>query len=66
VGCLKWRDGPFDRHQLDDLRRHAPTIPGFQPGVSGLVVVSFSGTDLPAGAADLIWGPDDVVRAWSV
>jgi uncharacterized protein len=40
-------------------------IPGFQPGTSGLVVVSRSGADLPAGAADLIWGPDDIVQAWS-
>ncbi|MGC4756846.1 AAA family ATPase [Micromonospora trifolii] len=66
AGSIKWQDGPFDRHHLDELRRHAPTIPGFQPETSGLVVVSRSGADLPAGAADLIWGPDDIVRAWSV
>ncbi|GIE77659.1 hypothetical protein Aph02nite_36090 [Actinoplanes philippinensis] len=65
AGSIKWQDGLFDRHHLDDLRRHAPMIPGFQPGTSGLVVVSRSGTDLPAGAVDLIWGPDDIVRAWS-
>ncbi|HEX8347330.1 MAG TPA: ATP-binding protein [Actinoplanes sp.] len=65
AGSIKWQDGPFDRHHLDELRRHAPMIPGFQPGTSGLVVVSRSGVDLPAGAADLIWGPDDIVQAWS-
>ncbi|MGX6601103.1 AAA family ATPase [Micromonosporaceae bacterium Da 78-11] len=66
VGSVKWQDGPFDRHHLDDLRRHAPMVPGFEPGVSGLVVVSRSGVDLPADAADLIWAPDDIVRAWPV
>jgi len=66
AGSVKWQDGPFDRHHLDDLRRHAPMIPGFQPGASGLVVVSRSGVNLPAGAADLIWGPEDIVRAWPV
>ncbi|GGK88921.1 hypothetical protein GCM10012284_23730 [Mangrovihabitans endophyticus] len=66
AGSIKWQDGPFDRHHLDDLRRDAPMIPGFQPGTSGLAIVSRSGTDLPAEAVDLIWGPDDIVRAWSV
>jgi hypothetical protein len=33
--------------------------------IRAVIVVSRSGTDLPAGAADLIWGPDDIVRAWS-
>jgi AAA+ ATPase superfamily predicted ATPase len=65
AGSIKWQDGPFDQHHLDELRRHAPMIPGFQPGASGLVVVSRSGTDLPAGAADLTWGPGDIVQAWS-
>ncbi|WP_250029290.1 ATP-binding protein [Paractinoplanes maris] len=66
AGSIKWQDGPFDRHHLDELRRHAPVIPGFQPGASGLVVVSRSGVDLAADAVDLVWGPDDIVRAWSV
>ena len=66
AGSIKWQDGPFDRHHLDDLRSNAPMIPGFQPGTSGLVVVSCSGVDLPVGAADLIWGPDYIVRAWPV
>nr|GID81602.1 hypothetical protein Ade03nite_05260 [Actinoplanes derwentensis] len=66
AGSVKWQDAPFDRHHLDELRRQATLIPGFQPGISGLVVVSRSGADLPDGAADLIWGPDDVVRAWPV
>ncbi|WP_433551657.1 ATP-binding protein [Micromonospora zamorensis] len=66
AGSIKWQDGPFDRHHLDELRRHAPLVPGFQPGTSGLVVVSRSGVDLPAGAVDLIWGPDDVVQTWTI
>jgi uncharacterized protein len=66
AGSIKWQDGPFDRHHLDALRRQAPAIPGFQPGTSGLVVVSRSGADLSAGDVDLVWGPDDIVQAWSV
>jgi hypothetical protein len=65
AGSIKWQDGPFDRRHLDDLNRHAPMVPGFQPGTSGLVVVSRSGTDLPASAADLVWGPEDIVQAWT-
>ena len=61
---IKWQDGPFDRRHLDDLQRHAPLIPGFEPGISGLVV-SRSGADLPVGEVDLIWGPDNIVQAWS-
>lgn len=65
AGSVKWQDSPFDRHHLDELRSQAPMIPGFEPDTSGLVVVSRSGADLPAGSADLIWGPGDIVRAWS-
>lgn len=64
AGSIKWQDGPFDQRHLDELRQGALQIPGFEPGVSGLVVVSRSGTSLPDAAVDLVWGPDDVVRAW--
>ncbi|WP_229072525.1 hypothetical protein [Actinoplanes sp. DH11] len=30
------------------------------------LVVSRSGADLPADAVDLIWGPGDILRSWSV
>ncbi|WLS47511.1 ATP-binding protein [Micromonospora profundi] len=65
AGSIKWQEGPFDRRHLDELRRDAPLIPGFQLGVSGLVVVSRSGVDLPADSVDLVWGPDDIVQTWS-
>jgi hypothetical protein len=63
AGSIKWQDGPFDRHHLAELQRDAPLIPGFDAGC-GLVVVSRSGTALPPDAVDVIWSPDDVVRAW--
>ncbi|MFI5839928.1 DUF234 domain-containing protein [Catenuloplanes sp. NPDC051500] len=64
AGSIKWQDGPFDRHHLATLRRDAPVIPGFDPATGGLVVVSRSGTDIPSGEVDVIWGPDDVVHSW--
>ncbi len=64
AGSIKWQDGPFDRHHLAELRRDAPSIPGFDPATSGLVVVSHSGTDLPAGEVDVVWSPADVVASW--
>lgn len=64
AGSVKWQDGPFDRHHLAELRRDAPSIPGFDPSSTGLVVVSRSGTDIPAGEADVVWSPADVVAAW--
>ncbi|GLY06840.1 ATP-binding protein [Actinoplanes sp. NBRC 101535] len=65
AGSIKWQDGAFDRHHLAGLVRDAPLIPGFEPGVGGLVVVSRSGVDLPDDAVDLVWGPDDVLGAWT-
>jgi hypothetical protein len=64
AGSITWQDGPFDRHHLAELRRDAPAIPDFDTAGSGLIVVSRSGTDIPAGSADVIWGPDDVVHSW--
>lgn len=64
AGSIKWQDGRFDRHHLTALQRDAPAIPGFDPDTSGLVVVSRSGTDIPAGEVSVVWGPDDVVRTW--
>lgn len=65
AGSIKWQDGPFDNHHLNELRRAAPMIPGFSPGTSSLVVVSRSGVRISDDSVDLIWGPDEIVRAWS-
>jgi hypothetical protein len=66
AGSVKWLAGPFDRHDLAELARTAPQVPGFAPGTTGLAVVSLSGLapGLGADAADLVWGPDQVVGAW--
>ncbi len=47
------------------LRRDAPSVPGFDPATSGLVVVSRSGADIPAGEVGVVRGPGDVVGAWN-
>lgn len=66
IGSVKWLSSPFDRHDLADLARSAPQVPGFTPGETGLVVVSLSGIELDAdaGAVDLVWGPDQLISAW--
>ncbi|WP_305787096.1 ATP-binding protein [Symbioplanes lichenis] len=63
-GSLKWLGTPFDAHDLQRLREGARQVPGFDPAGTGLVVVSRSGADLPPGAVDAVWGPDDLVGVW--
>lgn len=65
AGSIKWLSSAFDRHDLVDLTRGALHIPGFSSEV-GLVVVSRSGmSDLLPDAVDLVWGPHDVISAWT-
>ncbi|MEV6302674.1 ATP-binding protein [Actinoplanes sp. NPDC051861] len=63
-GSLKWLGKPFDAHDLRRLQEGAQQVPGFESGRTGLMAVSRSGTDIAAGAVDIVWGPDDVVAAW--
>jgi AAA+ ATPase superfamily predicted ATPase len=63
-GSLKWLGTPFDARDLHQLQEGARRIPGFDPAHTGLVIVTRSGTNLPSGIVDAVWGPDDVVRAW--
>jgi uncharacterized protein len=62
VGSIKWRGGAFDQRDLAALQQGATQVPGFAPE-TGLVVVSLSG--VTGVDADLVWGPSDVVSAWS-
>jgi hypothetical protein len=66
VGSIKWLSSPFDRHDLANLARAAPQVPGFTLGETGLVVASMSGIELEAdaGTVDLVWGPDQLIGAW--
>ncbi len=66
IGSVKWLSSPFDRHDLADLTRSAPQVPGFTLGATGLMVASLSGIapDAEAGAIDLLWGPDQLISAW--
>jgi hypothetical protein len=66
VGSVKWLTAPFDRHDLADLTRSAPQVPGFTPGSTGLVIATLAGTapDVGTGAAHLVWGADHLVQAW--
>ncbi|MEU2737525.1 ATP-binding protein [Streptomyces sp. NPDC007095] len=64
AGSVKWLASPFDRHDLATLAQGAAQVPGFTPGVTGLAVVSLSGTTALEDEIELLWGPEDVVSAW--
>jgi hypothetical protein len=66
AGSIKWLGTPFDRHDLAALAAGVAEIPGFAVGQTGLVIVTRSGSvaDLDLAHVDLVWSPDDVVRAW--
>ncbi|WP_067472292.1 ATP-binding protein [Nocardia amamiensis] len=67
VGSVKWLAGPFDDHDLATLKKAAVQVPGYEPGTTGLVVVSRAGTtpDMNSTGVDLMWGPDEVLASWS-
>jgi hypothetical protein len=66
TGSVKWLGTPFDRHDLAAHAAAAAQVPGFEPGRTGTVVVSLSGTTraISAESVDVSWGPADVVAAW--
>ncbi|WP_239312950.1 MULTISPECIES: ATP-binding protein [unclassified Frankia] len=66
VGSVKWLGTAFDNHDLADLMRSAPAVPGFTVGDTGFAIVSLSGTDpaLDLTHVDLVWGPGEVLSAW--
>jgi hypothetical protein len=65
TGSIKWLHTPFDRHDLAAHRTAAALVPGCEPGRTGTVIASLSGTDLPAdGEVDVAWGPDQIIEAW--
>ncbi|GLZ00686.1 ATP-binding protein [Actinoplanes sp. NBRC 103695] len=63
-GSLKWLGTPFDSRDLFQLQEGARQVPGFDASQTPLIAVSRSGTALPPGAVDVVWGPGDVVAAW--
>jgi hypothetical protein len=65
AGSVKWVNQAFDGRDLDTLRRSAEHIPGFERERCGLVVVSQSGVTFDPDEVDLVWGPDQVLRAWA-
>jgi AAA+ ATPase superfamily predicted ATPase len=67
AGSVKWLASPFDSHDLAELKEGAVRVPGFDYRETGLAVVSLSGAAerLDPSAIDLLWGPGDVVGAWS-
>jgi hypothetical protein len=67
AGSVKWLSTPFEKSDFDSLAAGARLVPGFEPGTSGLIVVSLSGaTDHVAAKTDLLWGADDVLTAWQL
>lgn len=67
AGSIKWLSSPFDRHALNELLAGVQHLPGFEPGRSGLAIVSLSGTatDLRGAGVELVWGASEVVSAWT-
>ena len=63
TGSIKWLGTPFDRHDLNSLRKSAAAVPGASENAGGMVVVSRSGV-ADGVAADVVWGPDDILAAW--
>ena len=66
TGSIKWLGTPFDRHDLTAHHAAAVLVPGHEPGSTGTVIVSLSGTDLPAEnhGVDLAWGPEQIIDTW--
>ncbi|MCG8920371.1 DUF234 domain-containing protein [Actinokineospora sp. PR83] len=65
TGSIKWLNTPFDHHDLHALHTACVHVPGFDPESTEHAVVSLSGTtDLPRPPR-LVWGPTDVLNAWT-
>lgn len=64
TGSIKWLNSPFDRRDLAGLIADSARVPGAAPGETGLAVVSLSGVG-PGVEADLVWGPEELLNAWS-
>jgi hypothetical protein len=64
TGSVKWLGSPFDRRDFAELAAGSARVPGAAPGATGLAVVSLSGT-APGVEADLVWGPEELLRAWA-
>jgi hypothetical protein len=64
AGSIKWLGSPFDDHDLARLTSDALKMPGFAPGVTGLVVATRSGATIDRRRIDVLWEPADVVSAW--
>ncbi len=66
AGSVKWLERPFDAHDHAGLLRDVVALPGFEPGRTGLVVVSRAGTAVDLSSqVNLCWSPRDVVTAFS-
>jgi hypothetical protein len=65
TGSIKWLGTPFDRHDLAAHHAAVAHLPGHEPGHTGTVIVSLSGTDLPEdNPMATVWRPEQVVQAW--
>lgn len=67
VGSIKWLASAFDDHDLARLRSGAAAVPGVNPGEAETAIVSLSGISsrLDSSGITLVWGPGDVMAAWS-
>jgi AAA+ ATPase superfamily predicted ATPase len=63
TGSIKWLGTPFDHRDMHALGKSARAVPGASEDGCGTVVVSRSGV-AEGVAADLTWGPHDILAAW--
>ncbi|MCH7231378.1 hypothetical protein L0U85_11040 [Glycomyces sp. L485] len=64
TGSVKWLGTPFGRLDFAELMKGSARVPGAEPGATGLAVVSLSGVE-DGVAADLVWGAEQVLAAWT-
>ncbi|WP_446225768.1 AAA family ATPase [Nocardia sp. IBHARD005] len=66
TGSIKWLATPFDNHDAVALARASAQVPGFEPGVTGSMVVSRSGItpSWDSSSIQAIWDATDVIDSW--
>lgn len=66
AGSVTWLDHPFGGRDLAALQRGAPQVPGFDPGETALIGVSWAGfADAAAANLALAWLPQDIIGAFA-
>jgi hypothetical protein len=66
AGSVKWLGTPYDNHDHHELLKSVSQLPG-ATRATGIIVVSRSGISdiVYRNDVDVIWGPDDILSAWT-